>query len=478
MENIYNKFLEMLYFSKEEIDEIGEEWKNAANKLGLTDADMLFAIENWIPKYWDLSIHGVRLCIGVYIREIIDITKIDFYKKEGKKIIYGMSPSQPICFRAIKLAGGENIFVGYPDFVLAVFLGAFFNKLSLYCRDDSYFSDQCRHCALNRTRINTGLRYIIPNPDVIWSWGFFCDEGRKTEEFIDCFSGNQWNYIISCMPHDVCFCEKEDKNIERVKYLSEQFKKGHEDIYRITGIKVTNKNMFDALKENAERIRKLHELNKLVTNSDIQPIGGNELALFGHVVGLTFNTGMSRFDAALDCILEEVKTRIKNKEGILPKGSPKLGCHFTPLCVPWVDRLFMENGVSLTFSSHVSFSKKDFMPFDYRDPYMIAAQIWLRNANSVNLGSHAEIMTDMLQEYDIDGMLYGFFSFDRWLGTSRMTLEMIEEKSGVQHFYIEGDYWDDRNYKQEDRAGRIESIAYFLKSKKLLSKNDEISGTK
>lgn len=45
---------------------------------------------------------------------------------------------------------------------------------------------------------------------------------------------------------------------------------------------------------------------------------------------------------------------------------------------------------------------------------------------------------------------------------------MIEEKSGVQHFYLEGDYWNDRNYKLEDREGRIESIAYFLRTRKML----------
>jgi hypothetical protein len=50
-----------------------------------------------------------------------------------------------------------------------------------------------------------------------------------------------------------------------------------------------------------------------------------------------------------------------------------------------------------------------------------------------------------------------------------MTLKEIEEQTGVRHFYIEGDFWEDRNYKKTDRKGRIESIAYFLKSNKLFT---------
>ncbi len=467
-EDIYQKFLETMEFSVEEMPTALEEWKRAADNIGLTEQDISFALNEWIPTYWDISLRGVRMCLGIYIRELIEITKVALYKEENKKIIYGISPSQAICFNAIKFAGKEEVFVSYPDFVLATVLGAFFDKLSLYCGDDSYFSDRCRHCALNRARINMSLVNVIESPDAIWSWGFYCDEGRKTDELIECLGEMQWKFIPTSLPHDSLFGEKEDKDGERVKYLAAQLKAGHEEIGKITGIEIKNKHMLDALVQHSKFSKKLDMLNKLVTNAEPQPMGGNELALFGTIASIALNVGYGQFESALDCILEEVKERIEKEEGILPKYSPKLGCHFTPLNVPWVDRMFLKNGISLTFSSHISFSKKDFMPFDYGDPYMIAAQIWLRNANSVNLGAHAQIMADMLDEYDIDGMLYGFFSFDRWLGTHQFSLKMIEEKSGIQHFYLEGDYWNDRNYRPEDREGRIESIAYFLRTRKML----------
>lgn len=466
--NTYTNFLKMLDFSEREIALLASDWQMAAQAVGLSEDDIVFAMKEWIPQNWDLRFRGVRKCIGAYIKEFIEIAKIKQYRCEGVKLIYGTSPSQPICFRAVKLSGGDKVYVGYPDFLLAIILNAFFKKLHQLYGNEMYLSDRCRHCTLNRTRVNAVLDDVIPNPDLIWTWGFFCDEAPKTEELMNCLTHKKWNYIISRMPHDVANGEREDEDSSRVAYLAEQFREGHKQIFLKTGIKVTNREMLAALKETSAYTHKIDELTRLVSNTDPQPIGGNELALFGTSTSMNFNIGFAPFEEATECMLAEVKELIAKKEGILPKGSPKLGCHFTPLCVPWVDRTFLKNGVSLSFSSHVSFSKKHFLPLSFADPYMIAAQLWLRNANSVNLGYHVELMAEMLQEYDIDGMLYGFFSFDRWLGPQPMTLKMIEEKSSVHHFYVEGDFWDDRNYKQTDRAGRIESIACFLKTKKLL----------
>lgn len=470
MEKVYKQFLEMLDFSQQEISELSHDFELSTKNVGLTAEDIIYAMNSWIPQNWDITLKGVRLCIGAYIREFIDISKIKKYKDNGIKVIYGISPSQASLFQTIKISGQDKVFVSYPDFLYSYVIGGFFNKIDILNNTDDKLSVRCRHCSLNRIRINSAMGEIIPAPDVIWSWGFYCDEAPKTEELINIISDNKWNYIISRMPHDVSNGEEEDKNKERVEYLAEQFRDAHREISKIIGIEINNKNMYDSLIENSKYTRKLDELTRLVSNTDPQPIGGNELALFGTTNFMTFNTGYEFLEKALDTILEEVKQRISNKIGILPIGSPKLGCHFTPICVPWVERTFLENGVSISFSSNLSFSKINFQPFDYADPYMMAAQIWLRTASSVNSGYQIKLMSEMISEYDVDGMLYGFFTFDRWLGSNQnMILKRIEEETNVHHFYIEGDFWDDTNFKKSDRKGRIQSIAYFLKTKKLMT---------
>ena len=46
---------------------------------------------------------------------------------------------------------------------------------------------------------------------------------------------------------------------------------------------------------------------------------------------------------------------------------------------------------------------------------------------------------------------------------------MVEKQTGIQHFYIEGDFWDDENYRIEDRIRQIENISYFLHMEKMIS---------
>lgn len=50
------KFLEMLGWEGEELQEFLPEWLRAAKLLGLSDRDVAFAVEKWIPAYWDLSL--------------------------------------------------------------------------------------------------------------------------------------------------------------------------------------------------------------------------------------------------------------------------------------------------------------------------------------------------------------------------------------------------------------------------------------
>jgi hypothetical protein len=64
-------------------------------------------------------------------------------------------------------------------------------------------------------------------------------------------------------------------------------------------------------------------------------------------------------------------------------------------------------------------------------------------------------------------MLFGFFDFDRWLGSDdRLLATMVEEKTGIPSFYVEGDFWEDRDYSQEALRTRIESICEILKMRK------------
>jgi len=43
---------------------------------------------------------------------------------------------------------------------------------------------------------------------------------------------------------------------------------------------------------------------------------------------------------------------------------------------------------------------------------------------------------------------------------------IVEEKTGLPAFYVEGDFWEDRDYSREALRTRIESISEILKMRK------------
>jgi benzoyl-CoA reductase/2-hydroxyglutaryl-CoA dehydratase subunit BcrC/BadD/HgdB len=86
---------------------------------------------------------------------------------------------------------------------------------------------------------------------------------------------------------------------------------------------------------------------------------------------------------------------------------------------------------------------------------------------SGNIGYEVTQICEKLEAFGADGMVFGFWDFDRWLGSShRLMARMVEEKTGLPVFYVEGDAWEDRDYSPEALRTRIESICEIVKMRK------------
>ncbi len=469
--NIYKEFLMLTGFEKEEIAEYLPEWIKASKKLGISEEDMNHAVREWLPKHWSINLRGIRKCIGAYIREVIEITKIFEYKQNGIKVVYGSLPANPISFQAIKISGGEKVFVGYPGIHIVTVLGSFFHKTSAFTEKTNkcILNAGCPHCGLTKMRLSAKMAEVIPSPDAIWSWGFNCNEAPKMDEFIHCYADANWKSVYCSLPHDTYLGEIENESQERVKYLALQIEDGQRQIEKITGIKVSEQHFNQALEDADRLLQKVNCLNDLVINADPQPLSGNELSLIEQMITIAFNTGLKYMEEAIDITIEEVRDLIDRKEGILPVGAPKLGCYFVPFCVPWVNGLFLENGVNLSFSTFYTAADKFLEKSSYQDPFSIIAEQWLQMPGSVNIAYEVELNCRILSKYKPDAMLLGFYSFERWVGVHhKIIVNKIEEKMKIPHFYIEGDIWEDGMFRLDDLRTRIETICNFLKMNKMI----------
>ena len=468
--NIYEEFLELCAFEPEEITEILPQWIKAADHFGLTEEDIRFAAEEWIPSHWDIQYQGIRKMIGAYIRELIELSKAREYKEKGAKIVYGIIPAIITSYRAMKYSGGDQVFVSFPDALLVTVLNSFFHKANPYleCAEEHGFTYGCRHCALNKTRIAARWENVIPAPDVIWSWGFNCDEGPKTDEYIQCLFDKDWRYVISRLPHDTNFGEADDELDDRVEFVAMEIKDGLKQIEEITGIKITEEHMKKALEDSNRYAFKNGMLVSLMSKADPVPLGGSDIVHFQQPLGIPFNTGVKYLEEAIDLTIKEVRAAIKEGKGVVPKGAPKVAFYGVPVAVPWVDRMFRENGVAPTVSFNLSPSRKMLTPLRHSEPYMATAEQWLRMPMGMNMRSEADTMIQKIKDNKPDAVIMGFFDFDRWLGAQqKMAAKICEEETGVPHYYIEGDCWEDRDYSPEALRTRIESISQILKLKKL-----------
>jgi len=464
--DIYHEFLKITGFEDNQIPEFLPQWRQACEKLRLTDDDVRYAVEEQLPGYFDTELESVRKLLGLFIIETVDLIKAKEYKAQGQKIVYGILPAQSVYYYALKIAAPDKVYVGFPDLFLTVVMQAFFHKLNPFLEEAERggISYGCRHCALNKTRLAARRMDIIPAPDISWIWGLVCDEGPKADEFIRMHYDPEWNTYVMRIPRDQPFGTVEDEVDERVEYLAAQMKDGFEYVQKTIGIDVPTSKIMEVMQFRQSYFAKLQEFRDLMA-ADPQPYRGVEAYLLSYPLQVPINTGVDLWEDVIDLAIKDCQRRIARKEGVLPAGAPKLMFQIMPYCQPWIGKMFQDNGVLLSAGGSTAHGRSPRRFAD--DPFKSSAEIWLRGSMIANTGYQADEVSEVLLTYNYDGMLFGFFDFDRWLGSDdRLLARMVEEKTGLPSFYIEGDFWEDRDYSQEALRTRIESISEILKMRR------------
>lgn len=469
--DIHRKFLKLLGWEGEELEAFLPEWLHAAEYLHLSDNDVAFATDEWLPAYWDMSLAGTRKCIGALIREAAAMSRVEEYLAAGEKVIYSTMPSASVCVYANRLAGGGRVHIFYPYFIIATVWTAFFGRELDARLNGSGLDPACQHCAMNCLRADSTIKGMIPTPTVTWNWGLQCDEAPKTDELISRLDGDGWNSVLTTLPHDAPLGIDESQDPARVDYLAREMRACQAQVTGFTGVAVTDEHMSAAMSEYLAYLRRIEKLTDLVMNSDPMPMIGNDLTLFTICMESAFDTGFGWINDALDTAIAEVEERIRSGRGVLPKGAPKLACHFSPLNVPWIEKAFRDNGVNLTLGRMFPPASKLINCVRWGDAYRCAASMCLEGPNNVNMLDEVRMTCEQLTRYPVDGALYGFFAFDRWIGAlEKIMIREAEGRTGIPHFYLEGDFWNGAHFSLEDRLTTIRGICNCLKISGIASK--------
>jgi benzoyl-CoA reductase/2-hydroxyglutaryl-CoA dehydratase subunit BcrC/BadD/HgdB len=469
-------FLELLGWEGDELNAFLPDWMNAAKFLGLTEEDVSLAVKKWIPSYWDLSLKGIRMFIAACIREIVEISKARQYMESGDKTLYFNMPAAPVCMYANKLAGNGRLHIAYPGYMMIMVLGAFFNKGLRLCVNANSIDSNCRYCGMCNMRVKAVCAGVVQPPTISWSWGLKCSEGPKTDEMLNCMHEGKWKNVFLTIPHNATLGVVEADDRKRINYLSKKLRLAQQEVSQETGIEVTDEHLHVAMDEYIAYMQRVERLTDMVMKADPLPMTGNEMTLLGLGADQCFDIGYSFMNDALDTVIDEVHERIAKGEGVLPKASPRLASQFNYLCTPWIDKAFRENGVCLALGRVFPFAST-FQKYigEESDIYCTIARMCLATPSSMNMLDEARINAELLNRYKMDGALYGYYSFDKWVGgIQKIMIRLIENKTGVPHFYLEGNLWDSADEAAEDRMTIIRSICNYLKISKIQSKVVEL----
>jgi benzoyl-CoA reductase/2-hydroxyglutaryl-CoA dehydratase subunit BcrC/BadD/HgdB len=448
------------------LDEMLEQWKTTTPKLGLTEEDVKYAVTQWIPKNFEIGLEGVRKTIGALTVEVVDMMTATERKAKGEKMVYGILPAQSIFYRALKFTD-PKVNTYFVDSHFMSFVQPFFHKIApfLECAEEHGMRYGCRHCALNKTRYTLIRQGAMPLPDVSWIWGFSCDEGPKTDEFIKEYWNEEYPTVYSRMSHYAYAHEKEHENEEMVKYVGSILKDGYEKVCKALGIEVDESAIMKALEEWVVSANRYGELMELMA-ADPPPLSGEIVLFLFYPLCAAFNTGFEYFTDAVDALIKDAKNRVAKGEGIVPKGSPRGMMRFTPYCNPFIVRMFEENGVAVPYCEGLLPSKAELEMPKFKDPFEANAEGLLKWSEIKNWGAKCDSILEKMETYNIDFMIFGFEDFDRWLGSDHRIISACVEKRGKKpSFYIEGDIWEDRDYSEESLRTRIETMCEIIKAR-------------
>jgi hypothetical protein len=461
--NHHRQLLKLAACNNADMCRLLSQWEQTADYLRLSDDDVRFAVEEWIPGQWDCDLFGVRKMLGVLLKELI---KLFLPAREGTKLVYSAVPSPPSLLLAMRMAGEGKAIVAAPEVLLTVSLGAVFHKNGLLLEsveEAGLMQSGCRHCALNKIRAGLRMRGLIKMPDVTWVSGMLCDEGFKTGEYLDCLGGKQGADILIRVPQDADCTENGQDHSMRCSYLAQQIRHGLHELREYTGIEVKNSHLTAAHKRCTAYVFKLATLTSLVARSNPPPLGAFETALFGLPLVMPLNHGLEEAEDALDTVISEVRHRRSQRNKIVSRGVPRLLAYQVPYAQPWISRLFEQGNAPIVGSLTAMMGSRKSSLAHSDDRLLHICDAWLKEPPQIGLCAEVEAISDLVQRYHPDALVMGLLDFDRKLGVhQRLLANSVQERTGVPSFYIEGDLWDEREYNRENMRTRIESICQII----------------
>jgi len=453
---MYSKLLELCGFEPDEIRQEKYRIEKTFSILKMGEKE-ISAAEKRIENLYSVELPSVRKMLKIWIKELLALVMAG---EEKEKIVYAIMPSPSESYLAAMMAS-DNLYVGYPDYVFQIALGALFGNMTplFEAAERSGMPPGGGHCGLNKTRLGAHALGIIPKGDLGMAWGIVCDEGPKTDELIHEVFGMPVSYIARCQDDPL---DRYPHVSERsVEFLVGEIKRAYAQFSEVTGVQITNELVMKAIQTIFGYMQVLGKLQELM-RKDPLPASQADLILFIMVTQMCIRDYAGATEA-VQMFYEDVKKRVDQHDGILPKGTPRVlwGNHF-PLTDPGIIKMVEAAGIAVPLSEIWYITTQP--PTEIcDDPVETIARRFATVGLLTSVTGRIKDVIHLFNDWQLDGVLWFNHIPCRVIGTdSLMVKKALKKELNVPITVIEGDMYDARMYNRQQIRTRVESFAEML----------------
>ena len=318
------------------------------------------------------------------------------------------------------------------------------NKYLEISESKGYSTDSCSY---HRTIIGAAMDGLLPEPDVLIGSSIPCNGGVKALKRI----GEIFNKEVFILNIPI---EVTPKSVD---YLTDQFEQMIEYIHNETGRKLDYDTLKKSIKYNNEAREYLIEVNKLCMNVP-SPVNSNDLKNFIMIV-LLLGTEESLEVAKL--YRDEFKSRIENNlEGAIEEKYRLMWIQNRIQFKTDLLRILEEKyGAKIVIDelNHIWWD-----PMDENDPLRSLAKRIITHPLVGPAGRRLEIITQLAQDYKIDGAINPAHWGCRQSAGARVLFKDTLQKIGVPLIHLDVDCVDERNYASGQIMTRMEAFLEML----------------